>query len=135
MTKNHTPILHLIAIMILAITTTAAASHLKDPPLPNPKDGCSCVPDFKFTSCCDDHDRAYRHGGTWEQRKRADEKFRQCIRNKGYGVLDDIYYLGVRISAVPWLPTPFRWGFGYPFKKGHRGYTPHSEETEKILNE
>lgn len=39
------------------------------------------------------------------------------------------------MNAVPWLPTSFRWGFGYPYEKGHRGYTPHSEQTEKILNE
>ncbi|MEE8389067.1 MAG: hypothetical protein V3R65_10865 [Acidiferrobacterales bacterium] len=66
---------------------------------------------------------------------RADESFRQCIRDKGHWFLDDAYYIGVRINAVPWLPTAFRWGFGYPFKKGHRGYTPHSGETERFLNE
>lgn len=135
MPTNHTLIKNLFAIAILAITTSAAASHLPDPPKPNPKDGCSWVPDCNVKTCCDDHDRAYRHGGTSEQRKRADQKFRQCIRDKDHSILDDVYYIGVRMNAVPWLPTSFRWGFGYPYEKGHRGYTPHSEQTEKILNE
>ncbi len=135
MPKNHTPTLYLIAIAIIAISTSAVASHLKQPPIPYSDDGCSCVPDFNFVQCCRDHDRAYYHGGSAEQRARADERFRQCIREKGHGVLDDVYYIGVRINAVPWLPTPFRWGFGYSFRKGHRGYTAHSKETERILNE
>lgn len=133
-TKQKT-IAKLLAIAFIAISTTASASHLKQPPLPFTDDGCSCSPDLNFRQCCYDHDRAYYHGGSKEQRQRADEKFRQCIRDKDHSILDDVYYIGVRIGAVPWLPTPWRWGFGYPFKKGHRGYTPHSEQTEKILNE
>lgn len=135
MNKTHPPITNIIIIAMLAITTTATASHLTDPPKPNPKDGCSWTPDYNIASCCNDHDRAYRHGGSREQRKRADQKFRQCIRDKDHSILDDVYYIGVRMNAVPWLPTSFRWGFGYPYEKGHRDYTPHSEQTEKILNE
>ncbi len=130
-----TPI-HLIATAILILATApATASHLTKPPLPNPNDGCSCVPDFDFRRCCEIHDLAYHHGGSSDQRKRADQIFRKCIKEFDHNILDDVYYIGVRAGGVPWLPTPWRWGFGYHYKKGHRGYTAHSEQTEKILQE
>lgn len=135
MVINQQTIAKIIAIAILTTGTTATASNLQQPPLPYKSDGCSYSPDFNFNQCCRDHDRAYYYGGSKQQRKRTDQKFRQCVRNKGHAILDDVYYSGVRVFAVPWLPTSFRWGFGYPFRKGHRGYTPQSKETEKILNE
>jgi hypothetical protein len=117
------PTVMLLTLASIAVTTPTTASHLDKPPLPFPDDGCSCAPDGNFRQCCEAHDRAYYQGGSKEQRKQADREFRQCIRDKGHAILDDIYYFGARVGGVPWLPTAWRWGFGYPFKKGHRGYT------------
>jgi hypothetical protein len=113
----------LVTVFALVTTTPAMASHLTKPPLPFVNDGCSAAPDLDFRSCCEAHDRVYYQGGTREQRRQADRELRQCIRTKGHRILDDIYYLGVRIGGVPWLPTSWRWGFGYPYNEGHRGYT------------
>lgn len=135
MKNNKLAVISLFTIAIIATSSSVFASHLVKPPKERVPDGCSCVPDFRATECCDKHDRAYHHGGSKEQRKRADKLFRQCVRNEGYKILDDIFYIGVRMNAVPWLPTKYRWGFGYPFTKGHRGYTAHSKETEKLLDE
>lgn len=117
---------HYIALLIpLFITAPVQAEGPATPPLPNPHDGCSCVPDIneKIRACCDAHDVAYWLGGTRAQRKQADQAFRQCARDAGHPVIAAIYYMGVRMGGVPWLPTPYRWGFGWPYEKGRRGYT------------
>jgi hypothetical protein len=117
--------------MLLAATlaTAALADDSTTPPLPNPHDGCSCVPDINDTvfACCDAHDEAYWRGGTKQQRKDADIAFRQCVSAAGHSVVAGVYYYGVRMGGVPWLPTPFRWGFGWPYAKGHRGYEKPAE--------
>ena len=67
------------------------------------KDYCTGVPDFGFGTCCMIHDEDYAIGGNRVDRKFADSRFRQCMKNTGeYKVIVKLYYLGVR--AVGWLP-------------------------------
>ena len=108
--------------LFLLPASSSLAAHLDKPPLPYPDDGCTCFPESRFDDCCRAHDRIYYQGGTKEDRLKADHELRQCIRNKGYSIMDDVLYFSVRIGGVPWVPTPWRWGFGYPYKEGHRGY-------------
>lgn len=54
-----------------------------------------------------------------------DRRLRACLATRGHAVLAPLYYAGVRIGGSPSLPTPWRWGFGWPFG---RGYT--AEENE-----
>ena len=115
-------------IVALVLVASVSAAHLAQPPLPFPDDGCSCAPDGNFRSCCEAHDKAYYQGGSKQERLAADRALRECIRIKGHTIVDDIYYFGTRIGGVPWLPTPWRWGFGYPYKKGHRGYSDTDNE-------
>ncbi len=114
----------LIVALMLGLASIAVADDSSTPPLPNPHDGCTLAPDFNFRHCCDVHDESYWRGGTEGDRERADRAFRQCIHDAGRPILADVYYIGVRIGGVPWLPTHWRWGFGWPYSKGHRGYTP-----------
>jgi hypothetical protein len=58
--------------------------------------GCTCVPDFTFKECCDNHDIDYCIGGTEEDRVKADEKLLNCISAKGYYSTGIVYYYGVR---------------------------------------
>jgi hypothetical protein len=58
--------------------------------------GCTCVPNFSFEECCNQHDIDYCVGGTEDDRMKADEKFRECIKEKGYFQLAWVYYRGVR---------------------------------------
>ena len=79
-------------------------------------DGCSCFPDGNYRNCCVTHDMAYYKGGTALDRKKADLKLLNCVECKRKVIRSYIMYVGVRLFGVPWLPTPFRWGFGRAFK-------------------
>lgn len=87
-------------------------------------DGCSVAPDFNFASCCNDHDARYWRGGSAEQRASADASFGQCLAAKNHRILARLYYLGVRVGGTPYLPTPWRWGFGWPYTHGYAAEAP-----------
>lgn len=88
------------------------------PPLPFVSDGCSCWPDGDWVECCVRHDLAYWVGGTREQRKAADLDLKHCVaEERGHPFMGYAMYLGVRPGGVWWLPTPFRWGFGWDYPK------------------
>jgi hypothetical protein len=94
------------------------ANHILNLPLP-PRafvsDGCSCWPDSNWVACCVKHDLIYWKGGTREGRLEADLMLKKCVSEKANPVLGAIMYYGVRLGGVWWLPTPFRWGFGWEY--------------------
>jgi hypothetical protein len=53
----------------------------------------------------------------------VDRQFRQCIAERDHSILSQVYYVGVRLGGTPYLPTPWRWGFGWEYT---RGYTKES---------
>lgn len=75
-------------------------------------DGCSLFPDGDYRNCCVEHDKAYYVGGSSKERRIADNRLHECVRAKGHKFLAPVIWIGVRIGGVPFLPTPFRWGFG-----------------------
>ena len=111
----------LLFISSLFIASPLAASA-DEPSLPFPDDGCSCFPETDFEDCCREHDKIYYRGGSEADRAKADRELRRCIRDKGHTVMSNILYYSVRVGGVPWVPTPWRWGFGYPYLRGQRGY-------------
>ncbi len=81
-------------------------------------DGCSLFPDGNYRDCCVTHDKAYFFGGSLKERRAADKELYKCVRAKGNNkFLASLIYLGVRVGGVPFLPTPFRWGFGHKFPR------------------
>lgn len=92
-------------------------SSLSDPLPVHPfkSDGCSCWPDGDWLECCVKHDILYWQGGTREERKAADLALRTCVTAKGHPLVGQAMFLGVRMGGVWWLPTPFRWGFGWNY--------------------
>jgi hypothetical protein len=98
-----------------------APFNLPDPP---PRtchvDGCSMAPDLDFPRCCDRHDVRYWPGGSKAERRQADLEFRQCIEAADHPLLAGIYYYGVRIGGSPYLPTPWRWGFGWDYPRDYQ---------------
>ena len=90
------------------------------PPLACKIDGCTLAPDFDFAECCNRHDEQYWQGGEQQARLNADRQLRQCIAGRGHAVLPSIYYVGVRLGGTPLLPTPWRWGFGWPYLHGYQ---------------
>lgn len=64
-----------------------------------------------WEGCCDIHDQPYAQGGTKEQRKDADLDLMVCVAGSGHPIWAFLMWAAVRIGGVPWLPTPWRWGF------------------------
>ena len=91
----------------------------QEPPNSFTTDGCTLSPDGTWQSCCVDHDMVYWCGGSSAARCLADEKFRSCIAAKGGGATASIMYWGVRLGGNPWLPTYWRWGYGWSWPRGY----------------
>jgi hypothetical protein len=72
-------------------------------------------------ACCVEHDVAYWCGGSAAARVQADAAFGACMRADARHSrhLGDLMYWSVRIGGTPWLPFPWRWGYGFA---GVRGY-------------
>lgn len=117
-----------VSISMLAGLLMAGCQSVSPPELSAFKsDGCSCFPEGTrkepdlWKQHCLDHDYAYWQGGTRQERKMADLKLRDGIRGEGKPVIAQIAYAGVRLGGTPWLPTPWRWGFGWSdFPRGYR---------------
>lgn len=98
-------------------------------------DGCSMVPDGNYYSCCYLHDFSYWPGGTAEARQRADEALQTCVREiTGSEALAGAMYKGVRVGGGPDLPTPYRWGYGWPFPY-RTDYAPLTPEEQQQVAE
>lgn len=90
-------------------------------------DGCSMFPDrapgggADWCDCCLQHDLAYWRGGTRQERLAADRALAACVRDtSGSALLAALMEGGVRVGGSPYLPTPFRWGFGWPYGRGYQ---------------
>lgn len=84
-------------------------------------DTCTLFFDGTWADCCVQHDIAYWAGGSAQQRFYADHDFRQCIlHNTHNAFLAYAMYGVVRVSAVPYINTPWRWGYGWTFGRGYR---------------
>lgn len=71
------------------------------PDYPFSTDGCSMSPDMDkgVKCCCAKHDFEYWQGGTAEQRKEADLKFKQCMKDSGQSLLSGSQ--GLRHTVSP----------------------------------
>jgi hypothetical protein len=89
-----------------------AGTHL--PPRRFTSDGCSMSPDEDWAGCCIAHDIAYWCGGSFEDRRRADDRLGQCVESLGHGrTLARAMQFGVRLGGAPKTPFPWRWGYGW----------------------
>jgi hypothetical protein len=96
-------------------------------------DNCSAFPDCDYADCCVEHDKAYFFGGSWKERWRADKKLYKCVAaKKGFHhkFIAPVMWLGVRAFGVPWLPTPYRWGFGNVKKTKIKKNLPPTEKNK-----
>lgn len=111
----------IFTLMLFGVFTVGAAAQVKShPPAASVpadyvSDGCSHFPDGDYIECCYNHDKSYFVGGSWTQRWRADKKLYKCVAAKDgfkHKLIAPVMWSGVRIFGAPFLPTPFRWGFG-----------------------
>jgi hypothetical protein len=103
-------------------------------------DGCSLFPDGTpgrselWRKCCVAHDKAYWRGGTDEERKAADLALKKCVADLGEPQVGELMFNGVRVGGAPYLPTAFRWGYGWPYPRGYRALTKEEEaQVESML--
>ena len=85
------------------------------PPHPFTTDACTLWPDGDWAVCCVEHDIAYWCGGSADERDAADARLRACVDERAAAWFAGFTYLGVRAGGVSWLPTPWRWGYGWPW--------------------
>src|SRR6266853_393551 len=123
-----------LAMSLLAVAAAfsgcASSSELSD----FTSDGCSLFPDGtwrnrdRWFGCCYVHDVRYWEGGAQEARKRADSALRACVLEAtGDEVLANLMYDGVRVGGHPVFPTPYRWGFGWPYERATTRLRPRNK--------
>ena len=76
-------------------------------------DWCSMFPDLDWRDCCVEHDKIYWIW--WESKKRlkADINLKNCVINKNHKIIWNLMYIWVRIWWIPYLPTSWRWWYGW----------------------
>lgn len=121
-----------LSVLLLLLLASASASELR----PFTSDGCSSFPNGTFwqnelwLACCTAHDYAYWQGGTFEQRLQADQELEACVSAVGEPEIARLMLAGVRVGGTPYLPTMFRWGYGWPYPRGYKALT--DEERQQI---
>ena len=99
----------------LAITECRGNHHGQQPPFSFTTDGCSLWPDSVWVRCCVIHDRAYWCGGSFRERMEADRQLRSCVADSGHSVVAFLMRGAVLVGGTQYLPTSFRWGYGWPY--------------------
>ena len=134
MTRDFLLVLMLGALLVVP----CRAEELK----PFTSDGCSSFPNGTpkqndlWLACCIVHDKAYWAGGTYEERLAADRELRSCVTAVGEPEIALLMMDGVRVGGTPYLPTRFRWGFGWPYPRGYKALTAKERlQVKEILAE
>jgi hypothetical protein len=138
--KNHydmttflIPKMKIASLLILfTLASSAFAGELK----PFTTDGCSDFPNGTpkhqdlWLTCCIEHDLAYWMGGTYKERLEADKELKACVEKVGEPAIAKLMMAGVRVGGTPFLPTSFRWGYGWKYSRGYKPLT--KEEREQV---
>ncbi|WP_019614857.1 hypothetical protein [Psychromonas ossibalaenae] len=106
---------------------------------PFTSDGCSAFPDGTieqnklWLSCCEIHDYDYWKGGTYQQRIDSDKALKRCVTKVGEPEVALLMLLGVRVGGTPFLPTSFRWGYGWPYPRFYGALTELERQQVELL--
>lgn len=126
-------------VVIATFLVGTSLAFAEESIMPFASDGCSAFPDGTFEqqqlwlSCCTAHDLAYWQGGTYQQRVAADDELHTCVEELGEPAIAALMLAGVRVGGSPYLPTEFRWGYGWSYPRGYKAVT--EKEAEKIAAE
>ncbi len=124
----------LFLAFILLLPTSAISDKLS----PFTSDGCSAFPDGTLNqnelwlSCCRKHDFDYWKGGTYSERLESDKALKECVSKVGESEIALLMLAGVRVGGTPFIPTKFRWGYGWPYPRFYGELTP--SELDQIQN-
>lgn len=118
--------LSIVALLVVTLGGCSAGTEKKIKPFIS--DGCSAFPDGTLSNrtvwrhCCYQHDLSYWPGGSRDERLLADRELASCVADAGFPLTGKLMYAGVRAGGTPYLPTPFRWGFGWPWFHDYSDY-------------
>jgi len=118
----------LLVIVLTGFFASSNANSVQEL-APFATDGCSLFPNGTpdkpnlWLHCCKAHDLDYWQGGTRAQRLLSDLRLQQCVSDTGQAKIAILMFNGVRVGGSPALPTPFRWGYGWPFSKKYSELT------------
>lgn len=121
-----------LCVFLLLLLASVSASEIR----PFESDGCSSFPNGTlwqnelWLACCTAHDYAYWQGGTFQERLAADRELEACVSAVGEPEIARLMLAGVRVGGTPYLPTMFRWGYGWPYPRGYKALT--DEERQQI---
>lgn len=130
------PAIAKIFLLLSALTIPAGVSA--DQLSSFTSDGCSSFPDGTldqqslWLDCCIRHDLAYWKGGSREERLAADQALERCVYQVGKPDIARLMLAGVRVGGSPYYPTPFRWGYGWPYARGYKALT--ADERQQVKN-
>lgn len=102
-------------------------------------DGCSVFPDGTFKqkelwlSCCIQHDYDYWQGGTYQQRLASDQALQSCVAKVGQPEIAALMLAGVRVGGTPYLPTKFRWGYGWSYPRWYGELSEQEQQQVQAL--
>lgn len=122
--------------LVFALAGCASTRELQ----PFATDGCSLFPDRDTAAgkdwrcCCVTHDVAYWRGGSADARRAADAELQACVRAAtGDVALGRVMRGGVRVGGTPYLPTSFRWGYGWGYGRFYRPLTDEEQAQADAL--
>lgn len=113
----------LIRLIVISFLLFFSACLQADTLKPFISDGCSAFPDGTidqktlWLACCQQHDLDYWQGGTYQQRLASDKQLKQCVIEVGEPTIAALMLAGVRVGGTPYLPTSFRWGYGWSYPR------------------
>lgn len=124
-----------VLILILALRQLISVAYASEKINPFTSDGCShwlegprSNPNL-WRECCFFHDISHWMGGPKSERLDADKKLSSSVKSKGEDLNSFLMYAGVRIGGSPFRNTSYRWGHGWPSKRGYKTLT-----SEEIIN-
>jgi hypothetical protein len=125
-------------ILTLTMTAIISVSINADTLKPFVSDGCSVFPDGTieqnelWLSCCHQHDYDYWKGGTYQARLESDTALESCVAAVGEPEIALLMLVGIRVGGTPFLPTKFRWGYGWSYPRFYRELT--ESELKQVKN-
>lgn len=131
--RGYLPI-YILFVWLLGVRS-ACGNELR----PFTSDGCSGFPDGTpsqqqlWRECCVAHDLAYWRGGTRAERSAADRELGKCVAAAGEPEVAAMMLAGVRVGGAPWLPTPFRWGYGWSESRGYRSLSAEEQTRVELM--
>jgi hypothetical protein len=129
-----------LLILVILLMTFVGQTVLADTLKPFTSDGCSAFPDGTFEQkklwlgCCQRHDFDYWQGGTYLQKVAADNRLKMCVTQVGQPTIAALMLAGVKVGGTPYLPTSFRWGYGWSYPRFYGALSEEELQQVKMLS-